>query len=62
MAWESDLEKQIAAVTPEQVKSSFVRCIDPSKLVLVAAGDLQAQSRDANGHEVVPAVSPSRKD
>ena len=62
MAWESDLEKQIFAVTPEQVKSAFIRCIEPGKLVLVAAGDLQAQSRDPKGQAVIPAASASRKD
>jgi zinc protease len=60
MAWESDLEKHIAGVTPKQVKSVFVRCVDPNKLVLVSAGDLQTKSRDIK--EVIPAVSPSRKD
>jgi len=62
MAWELDLEKQIAAVTPERVKAALVRCIDPNKLVLVAAGDLQAQSHDTNGNIAIPAASPIRKD
>jgi zinc protease len=62
MAWESDLEKQIATVTPDQVKAALVRSIDPSKLVLVAAGDLQAKSGDANGNLAIPAASPVRKD
>jgi zinc protease len=62
MAWESDLEKKIAAVTPEQVKAALDRCIDPKKLVLVSAGDLHQQPQNLTGQEVIPAVSPTRKD
>jgi len=43
MAWESDLEKKIAALTPEEVKSALNRHIDPKKLVVVAAGDFEAR-------------------
>jgi zinc protease len=62
MAWEADLEKRIAGVTPEQVKSAFVRCVDPNKLVLISAGDLHAPSSDASGNAAIPAASPIRKD
>jgi zinc protease len=35
----SDLEKHIAALTPEEVKSAFQKYIDPKKLVVIRAGD-----------------------
>ena len=49
MAWESDLEKKIAALTPEQVKSALNRQINPKKLVVVAAGDFEAKAADVSG-------------
>jgi hypothetical protein len=48
-------------VTPDQVKAALVRRIDPSKLVLVAAGDLQEKSGDANGNVAIPTASPVRR-
>ena len=62
MAWESDLEKRISGLTPEQVKSALNHCINPKKLVVVTAGDLQSKSADANGQLSLPAASPSRKE
>ena len=35
----SDLEKRIAALTPEEVKEAFRKHIDPKKMVIVRAGD-----------------------
>jgi zinc protease len=43
MAWESNLEKQIACVTPEQIKSAMNHCINPKGLVVVTAGDFPAE-------------------
>jgi len=37
----SDLEKRIAALTPEDVKAAFQKYIDPRKLVIVRAGDFK---------------------
>jgi zinc protease len=37
----TDLEKRIAALTPEDVKTAFRKYIDPSKLVIIRAGDFQ---------------------
>jgi zinc protease len=62
MAWESDLEKKIAALTPEEVKSALNRHIDPKKLVVVAAGDFEAVSADANSQPPPPAASPDRRE
>jgi zinc protease len=62
MTWESDLEKKIAALTPEQVKSALNRHIAPGKLVVVTAGAFEAQSADASGQPSPPATSPTRRD
>jgi zinc protease len=37
----ADLEKRIAALTPEDVKSAFQKFIDPKKLVIIRAGDFK---------------------
>jgi zinc protease len=37
----SEMEKRIAALTPEEVKEAFRRTIDPKKLVIVRAGDFK---------------------
>jgi len=62
MAWESDLEKQITGLTPEQVNSALDHSIDPKKLVVVTAGDFQKESAEASAQQSVPASSPSRKE
>ena len=49
MAWEADLEKKIAALTPDQVNAALRKHIDPKKLVVVAAGDFEAKSPGAGG-------------
>ena len=40
-AHSTDLEKRIAALTPEDVKTAFRKYIDPKKLVIVRAGDFK---------------------
>ena len=34
-----DMEKRIAALTPDDVKAAFRKYIDPKKLVIIRAGD-----------------------
>jgi zinc protease len=43
MLWEADLEKRIAALTPEQISAALQRHLDPNQLVLVWAGDFAAK-------------------
>ena len=43
MAWDAALEKQIEALTPEQVNAALRKHLDPKKLVVVAAGDFEAK-------------------
>jgi zinc protease len=62
MVWEADLEKNITALTPEQIKSALNRCVNPKKLVIVSAGDFQAPSSDSTAQAPVPVAAPVRKD
>lgn len=39
LAWDSELEKKIAALTPDEIAAAMRRHIDPSKLTIVKAGD-----------------------
>ncbi len=39
MAWYGDLEKKVAALTPQQLQEAFARHILPAKLTFVQAGD-----------------------
>ncbi|HKP73482.1 MAG TPA: pitrilysin family protein [Pyrinomonadaceae bacterium] len=39
LAWDADLEKRIAALTPEQVTAAVRRHIDPAKITIIKAGD-----------------------
>ena len=40
-AWDSEFEKKLAALTPQQVNAALRRHIDPAKLSVIVAGDLQ---------------------
>jgi len=44
MKWDADLEKHIADLTADQVKTALDRRLDPKKLVIVNAGDFPATS------------------
>jgi zinc protease len=39
LAWDADLEKRIAALTPDEIVAAMRRHIDPSKLTIIKAGD-----------------------
>jgi len=58
MKWESDLENQLAGLSPKQVNSSLNRCIDPKNLVVIAAGDLPRESADGNGSRSIRSAIP----
>jgi zinc protease len=62
MSWESDLENRIKSLAPQQVTAALNRCINPKKLVLVRAGDFQAQPAERSGQALLPAASVGRKD
>ena len=40
-AWDIDFERQIAALTPEQVRDALRRHLDPAKLAVIKAGDFK---------------------
>ncbi len=39
LTWEQDIEKKIAALTPDEIVTAMRRHIDPSKITVVKAGD-----------------------
>jgi len=39
VAWDAELDKKIAALTPEQIVAAMRRRLDPAKLTVVKAGD-----------------------
>jgi zinc protease len=39
--WDVEFEKQIAALTPEQVRDALRRHLDPAKLAVIKAGDFK---------------------
>ncbi len=41
MAWDQELEKHVAALTPDEVAAAFRRHIDPAKVSIVKAGDFK---------------------
>ena len=40
-AYAADMDRRIAALTPEDIKSAFRKFIDPKKLVIIRAGDFK---------------------
>ena len=40
-AWDDELERRIAALTPEQVNAALRRYVDPARLSVIAAGDFR---------------------
>ncbi len=45
MQWESDFEKKVAALTPEEIVAAMRRHMDPSKIVIVKAGDFSGAKK-----------------
>ena len=43
MAWQTDFEKKVNALTPDTVNAALRKHLDPKKLVIVAAGDFEAK-------------------
>ncbi len=39
LAWDAEMEKKVAALTPDQIVSALRRHIDPAKITIVKAGD-----------------------
>jgi zinc protease len=48
-AWDASFEKKIAALTPEQVTSAMRRHIDPTKIMIIKAGDFAKTNKAASG-------------
>ena len=41
LAWDDELEKRIAALTPEQINAAVRKYIDPSKFIIIKSGDFK---------------------
>src|SRR5258708_30294748 len=41
MVWDEELEKHVAALTPDDIAAAFRRNIDPAKVSIVKAGDFK---------------------
>jgi zinc protease len=39
LTWDEELERKVAALTPEQINAAMRRYIDPSKLIIIKSGD-----------------------
>ena len=63
MAYYSDLEKKINALTPEQVLAALKKRIDPKRLVIVDAGDLKAAAKETAAKDAAAkdSAAPSKK-
>jgi zinc protease len=59
LSWDADLERKVAALTPEQIHAAMAKYIDPAKICKVEAGDFaKAATMPAGGPEGAPASSP----
>ncbi|SOD81700.1 M16 family metallopeptidase [Spirosoma fluviale] len=61
MAFDADLDKKLEALTPEQVNAVMKKYIDPSKLVLVKAGDFAKAAKAATEQQPASSVSGGAK-
>jgi zinc protease len=43
LAYYADLEKKVAALTPEEVTQAFRKNVDPARLVVIEAGDFASK-------------------
>jgi zinc protease len=50
MAWQADFEKRINALTPDTVNAALRKHLDPTKLVIAAAGDFGAKPEATSGN------------
>jgi zinc protease len=48
MTYEAELEKKIEALTPEQIQAALKKYIEPSRLVIVTAGDFEVKTAGAD--------------
>lgn len=57
MAFEADFDKKLEALTPEQINAVMKKYIDPSKLVLIKAGDFANAAKKAAAQKPASSVS-----
>ncbi|MFO0583515.1 MAG: pitrilysin family protein [Anaeromyxobacter sp.] len=64
LAWDADLEKKVAALTPAQIQAAMAKHLDVAKLSLFEAGDFTAAAKKAAaapGPAAAPAPAPGTK-
>jgi zinc protease len=61
-AYYADLEKKIAALTPEQVTEAFRKYIDPKRLILVQAGDFKKKDGESKKEAAPKKESEPKKE
>lgn len=48
LEWSADLEKKVAALTPEQINAALRRALDPAKIAIIKAGDFAKSKAGSN--------------
>ncbi len=64
MAWDGELEKRAAALTPGEIRDAFNRHIDPAKIIYVQAGDFsgaKAKPEAQPAAAAAPGAAPEKK-
>lgn len=59
--WDADFEQRIAALTPEQIVAAMRRHINPTKIVVIKAGDFQAHPPAAAQPQPSPSATPATR-
>lgn len=60
MAWDSDFEKKLEAITPEQINAAMKKHIDPAKLTIIQAGDFEKAAKKMAEKQPASSVSGSK--
>ena len=61
MNWDSDFEKKVAALTPEQINAAMRKHIDPAKISIIQAGDFAKAAKKAADKQPASSVSGGAK-
>lgn len=60
MAWDSDFEKKLESITPEQINAAMKKYIDPAKLTIIQAGDFEKAAKKTAEKQPASSVSGSK--
>jgi len=59
--WDANLEKKLAALTPEQVNAAMKKHIDPAKITIIQAGDFEKAAKKLADKQQPAAVGGAKK-